>query len=454
MTSHLAGPPGFRSMLHVCAVLCLLQARVGHAQSAPPNPSEADVQALHAQIAEYQHRLEEMRKRLEEDERGLRALQRQVEARAAPAASAASAAEGVPGHATASAAPVTPTAAGVDSGQPQAAQQPTAPVGRAPEAPTSPPPVANLFEQPGVLTPRGHAVLEPALQYSYSSNNRVALIGYTIIPALVVGLIDVREVKSNILTAAMTGRWGVTNRLELETRVPYVYRADDTISRSVGTGAASDSVFSARGHALGDVEVAGRYQLNEGSASLPYFVASMRYKTRTGRSPFEVVTDCQTVCAGTNVTGTGLPLSEPTGSGFDSLQGGLTWLLPSDPAVLFGNFSYLHNFRRDVTRRVLNGESEHLGIVDPGDVIGFNFGMGLALNERSSFSIGYDHASVAATKENGVRVPGSVRLELGTLVLGYSLRLTPATTVNLSVGAGLTRDTPDLTLTLRVPFLF
>jgi hypothetical protein len=27
-------------------------------------------------------------------------------------------------------------------------------------------------------------------------------------------------------------------------------------------------------------------------------------------------------------------------------------------------------------------------------------------------------------------------------------------TLNLSVGAGLTRDTPDLTLTMRVPFSF
>ena len=30
----------------------------------------------------------------------------------------------------------------------------------------------------------------------------------------------------------------------------------------------------------------------------------------------------------------------------------------------------------------------------PGGIFGFNFGMGLGLNEKSSFSIGYDHASV------------------------------------------------------------
>jgi hypothetical protein len=47
-----------------------------------------------------------------------------------------------------------------------------------------------------------------------------------------------------------------------------------------------------------------------------------------------------------------------------------------------------------------------------------------------------------------------VRVILGTLLVGYSYRLTPRTTVNLSIGAGLTRDTPDVTFTLRVPISF
>jgi hypothetical protein len=314
--------------------------------------------------------------------------------------------------------------------------------------------VAPIFEQPGVLTPRGKFVLEPSVQYAYSSNNRVALLGYSIIPALVIGLIDVREVKRNTMTAALTGRMGVTNRFELEARVPYVYRTDATISREVGTASATDRVFATSGQALGDVELAGRYQLNDGGADMPYFVASMRFKSRTGRDPFEVVTDCVTRCVGSNTTGTGLPLSLPTGSGFYSLQPGLTWLYPSDPAVFFGSFSYLHNFKRDVSRTVLNGEREALGTVAPGDVFGFNFGMGLSLNDKSSFSVGYDHASVGRTRQNGQPVPGSVRIQLGTLVMGYSLRVSPTTSVGLSVGAGLTRDTPDVTLTLRVPVTF
>jgi hypothetical protein len=87
-------------------------------------------------------------------------------------------------------------------------------------------------------------------------------------------------------------------------------------------------------------------------------------------------------------------------------------------------------------------------------VIGFNFGMGLAINEKSSFSLGYDHASVARTEVNGEAPAGSVRTQLATLLLGYSYRLTPRTSLNVSVGAGLTRDTPDVSLTLRLPMTF
>ncbi|WP_348245947.1 hypothetical protein, partial [Salmonella enterica] len=69
--------------------------------------------------------------------------------------------------------------------------------------------VAQIFEQPGVLTPRGKFVFEPGLQYGYSSSNRVSLVSYTVIPALHIVLIDVREVKRNTFTSNFTGRWGI-----------------------------------------------------------------------------------------------------------------------------------------------------------------------------------------------------------------------------------------------------
>ena len=318
-----------------------------------------------------------------------------------------------------------------------------------------PPEVAPLFEAPGVLTPRGKYILEPALQFGYSSSNRVALVGYTVIPALLIGLVDVREIKRNTFTGSITGRTGLSNRMEVEVRVPYVYRSDATVSREIFTGTATERVFNTSGKDLGDVEIGARYQLNNGGADKPYYIAGLRYKSTTGKDPFEVVTDCQTRCIGENVTGTGLPLSLPTGSGFQTLQGSLTWLFPSDPAVFFGNLSYLHTFKRDnVQRLVRNNIREPLGELAPGAIIGFNFGMGLALNEKASLSLGYDHSTVGRMKQNGRTVPGSVRTQLGTLLLGYSYRLNEKRSLSVAVGAGVTRDTPDVSLTVRMPFSF
>ena len=335
-----------------------------------------------------------------------------------------------------------------------AAPSPQGAVGRAPEqAQQRQPEVAPIFETPGVLTPHGKVVFEPSIQYGYSSSNRVALVGYTVIPAILIGLLDVREVKRNSTTGSATFRYGVGNRFEVEAKVPYVYRSDSTVSREIFTGTAAERAFQTSGKGIGDIELGWRYQVNDGGVDKPYYIAGMRFKSRTGRDPFEVVTDCASRCVGQNVTGTGLPLDLPTGSGFYSLQPSVTWLLPSDPAIFFGTFSYTKNFKRgNIYRTVLNGERELLGEIDPGNVFGFNVGMGLALNEKASFSIGYDHSSVSRMRQNGQIIPGSVRIQLGTLLLGGSYRLSNNRTLNLSVGAGMTRDTPDVTLMVRMPF--
>jgi len=156
-----------------------------------------------------------------------------------------------------------------------------------------------------------------------------------------------------------------------------------------------------------------------------------------------------------NATGTGLPLELPRGSGFWSVQPGVTWLFPSDPIVLFGNISYLYNFtRHDVSRTVLAAGKQELGDIHAGNIFDISLGMGLALNEKMSMSLGYDQALVAATTQNGKRLPGSVRTVLGTLLIGGSYRFNDKRTLNVTLGVGVTRDTPDANLTVRVPFAY
>jgi hypothetical protein len=147
-----------------------------------------------------------------------------------------------------------------------------------------------------------------------------------------------------------------------------------------------------------------------------------------------------------------MPLQLPTGSGFYSLQPGVTWLYPSDPVVFFGNLSYLHNFaRHGVSRRVLGGDRESLGTIEVGDVVDLSLGMGFALNDKASISLGYDQSFVGLTKQNGKTVAGSAKTVLGTLLVGGSYRLSDRRTLNVALGVGITRDTPDATVTVRLP---
>ncbi len=314
-------------------------------------------------------------------------------------------------------------------------------VGQPPEK-AKPPEIATIFEQPGILTPRGTLVLEPSFQFVNSSSNRVALSGYTIIPSFTVGLIDVRNVNSNTYVAALSARYGISKRMEFEARVPYVYRTDSTafepiISKDNNIPA---SVFNAEGTDIGDVEFGPRFQLNQPGGEGPFFIAGLRVKSVTGKDPFEVPLSTVQTPAG-NL----LPTELPTGSGFWGFQPSITAIFTSDPAVFFGTISYMWNKSRDVPGQ---------GTLDPGDTVGFNLGIGVGLNEKTSISIGYDHIILGKPKKDGVEIPGSIITQVGSLLIGCSYKLNEKTSINFSLGAGLTPTASNVQLTLRLPTSF
>jgi len=430
--------------LSACAVLGL----IGQAQAADADDSAASttrMEQLKQQVAEQTRQLDALKRAMAQQEATLDELRRAVGAEALAAQRGGQAAPGSPAMQLA-----------------QSSDQRPEPVGQAPERDGRAPAVAPIFEQPGVLTPKGKFIMEPAYQFGYSSVDRVALVGYTVIPAILIGLIDARQVRTTTQVGWLTTRYGLSNRLEVEVRVPYVYAHEDVTSREIFTGSATDKAFGNSGHGLGDIEATARYQLNVGGPDKAYYVGWLRVKSNTGKDPFQVTTDCVQRCVENVIgqvdlaaTGTGLPLTQPVGTGFWAIQPGVTWLYPTDPVVFFGNFSYLYNVPRDdVTRKILLGGTENLGKVKLGDIVDVSVGMGLSLNEKASISIGYDQSFVGATKQNNHNVPGSTKIVLGTLLIGGSWRFSDKRTLNFTLGVGVTRDTPDATVTVRVPMMF
>jgi hypothetical protein len=301
---------------------------------------------------------------------------------------------------------------------------------REPEVPTV------AVDTGGVLLPKGRLIIEPTLRYSRTSALRVAVEGFTVIPAINVGLFDISEIDRDILTAAVTGRLGLTDRLEVEAYVPYLWRDDSTLGRPIGTGSSTNVLSDVDGSGLGDVEVAAHYQINDGHDGWPYFIGNLRYKSTTGEGPFEVPTD----------PATGLLTEAPTGSGFHAIQPSVTMLYPSDPAIFFGNLGYTFNLKDDV-----GGTT---GEIDPGDSISAGLGMGFSINDKASFSLGYSHSVVGETERNGEPFANSDELQVGAASFGYAYQLNERAGVNFNLSFGVTDDAPDMQATVRVPIKF
>lgn len=298
-----------------------------------------------------------------------------------------------------------------------------------------------LPEGQGVLTQRGRSVLETSFTYTGSSANRLVFRGIELIPGLQLGLIEASTAKRDTVEGAITLRHGLTNRLEIEARVPVLYRHDNIqVTQQRDQGIVRE--IDLHEYYLGDAEFAVRYQLNEPNGPQdPIFVGSLRVKSTTGRGPFDVGYDEFGVATGL-----------ATGSGFWGVQPGLNFLLPSDPAVIYGGISYLWNIPSNVNK-VIGGAQ--VGRVDPGGALTANLGFGFALNPRFSFSLGYNHSYIFPTHtEIGGTHQRSKALQVGTFSFGTSYVLNSRQSVNFGFAFGVTSDAPNVTVTLRLPLTF
>lgn len=327
-----------------------------------------------------------------------------------------------------------------------AQEQPPEEVGERPPQEEAQPDVAAVFQERGLLTPKGGWVVEPSLQYVHSSSTTVAIDGFTILPAIAIGLIDLTEVQRDTLTAALSFRYGLSNRMEVGIRIPYVWRDESLRRREVLVGTSGDQVTGSDGQGLGDIELAVHYQFNRAVTGRPFFIGNLRVKAPTGTSPFDVDRELIEDDEGRPITE--IFIEQPTGSGFWAIQPSLTMTYPTDPAVIYGNISYLWNIERDV--------GDGIGKINPGDALGISVGTGIALNNQTSISLGYDHSMVFKTKyENAPPLdPSFDRIQVGSFLWGLSHRFSPRTSMNLSVGIGATSAAPDTQVTLRIPMRF
>ena len=300
----------------------------------------------------------------------------------------------------------------------------------------------------GVLTPKGNLVIEPSMSYAYSSVSRVSIEGFTILPALLVGIIDIVEADRHTYSTSFGLRYGVTPRFEMELRGSYLRRRDATRSREFLTDSVEDGLFNSAGDGPGDYELGMRYQFKRRKPTSPYIVGNLRFKAANGTDPFELATQS---LAGDAKFSSVLP----TGSGFRSVSPSLTFIYPTDPVAFFGSVGYVWTEEDDkgITYDE-DGNPLGFGLVDPGNATRLSFGLGLGLNDRSSLSISYqlDRFSKTFIETAPTQHIIGSDVTVGKLLVGYSLKTPSGLPLNLAVGIGTTGDASDTDLTFRMPF--
>lgn len=328
-------------------------------------------------------------------------------------------------------------------------------VGEAPEDFDRPIDVAVLGQQGSLITRAGQLTAELQLDYTRADRNRAVFRGIELVESVLVGVFDINESHQDMLSAAASLRYGVTDRFELGVKAPFVRRSDSAIIAPVQGSATDDAAAtidtSAKATGIGDLELTARYQLTRARRDGMFLIGNLQAVVPTGQGAFQVPRDSL-----------GRALKAPTGSGFFAIAPSVTAIVPSDPLVLFGTLGYTFNLPRNVSTVIPPVVVDR---VDPGNSISFGAGVGIAFNNRTSINFGYAHNWGFGTQtttrllDPGPNDPGPITrrsrdLQIGRFLFGVTHRLTDRFTINWSVEVGATDDAPDLRTSLRIPFVF
>lgn len=236
--------------------------------------------------------IEEQRTRLDSQQAQIAELQRRLDASAAqiaqaPARAPTASPDGPP-------LPAIPAAQGAAPGADAVVSVQQAPplerVGQAPEDDDRPIELAVLDTQGSVVTRRGQLTGELQVGYARADRNRAVSRGIELVEAVLVGVFDINESRQDVLSASASLRYGVTDRLELGIRLPYVYRADTSIIAPISGSTPNDMAAtidnSVKGNGIGDLEPTARYQLLDGGNGRPFLIGNLQAIAPTGSDPF------------------------------------------------------------------------------------------------------------------------------------------------------------------------
>ncbi|MYM65579.1 transporter [Pseudoduganella sp. FT55W] len=260
------------------------------------------------------------------------------------------------------------------------------------------------------------------LSYNYIGEDRIV----TDIGNGSATLFNIENNNSHTVTNSFSADYGVRDNLTANITLPLISRYADTAARS------------GMSNSIGDIGIGARWQPFEARRDQPGLTVTGNVRLPTGRSPFKII------------AGSG----EATGSGVGAATVGLNVNKIVDPVALFGSVNFTASLpAKDLWQ--VNG-SRILTRVAPGPSVGFGLGFAYALSYGISTTISFQEAISAGSKlrfADGLEAKTHMQTS-GILNMGLGYRVSPKTTVNFSVGIGLTPDSPNLIVGMNLPLIF
>jgi hypothetical protein len=296
--------------------------------------------------------------------------------------------------------------------------------------------------------------VEPGFSYAHSNRRQLNLSGFLVLDAIFLGRINVDEVSADILVLDLTIRYGITDRLQVDLNLPFLYR--NTNYQSEGVGGASNFLSETDvtlDPTLGDINFGIFYQLFRETPNWPDTVLNIRVKEPTGTDPFGI----KIIQPDPNNTNLQVPQELPSGNGVWTVSGGLSFVKTVDPAIVFANFNYFYNFEQSFDDIETDPEKPpQPGTVDLGNSYQFDVGAGFALSERMAMSFLYSQrlTEKSRTKPQGgefASIVGS-NANAASFTVGLTYALSERLSMITNVGIGMTPDAPDVLVNMKFPY--
>ncbi|WLD64838.1 MULTISPECIES: hypothetical protein [Pseudomonas] len=314
--------------------------------------------------------------------------------------------------------------------------------------------VSNLYNEASGFFGNGKFSFETGITYAHYDARQLTLNGFLALDSIFLGNINLDRIKADNWTLDLTGRYNVDNRWQFDVNVPVVYRESTYQSSGAGNDATATSEADVtRDPTIGDVNFGVAYKFLDETPTLPDAVVSLRVKAPTGKEPFGIKLVRQTTNDNLYV-----PESLPTGNGVWSITPGISLVKTFDPAVLFGSFSYTHNFEDSFDDISSDVNQKVGGKVSLGDSFQLGVGVAFALNEKMSmsFSVSDLVQRKSKLKPNGGDWQSVVSSDAnaGYFNVGMTIAASDNLTIVPNLAIGMTDDAPDFTFSLKFPYYF